>query len=244
MKQFARISTVIIAFAVGLHCRQATVCSADTEPLFEHAVVAADHSAASLAGIEILKKGGNVVDAAVATGFALSVVRPASCGIGGGGFMVIWDAEKKRGVALDYRERAPGCATRNMYVDPQDSKKVRPDASEHGHLAIAVPGHVAGLCFALREYGTLNLETVLAPAIRLCRAGVPVDKTDISIQKEVLQGFCQPSRISREICGALAAVRQQRRSVEGRRPVSLSAGKGAERHCETRGRRLLSWGSG
>jgi gamma-glutamyltranspeptidase/glutathione hydrolase len=175
--------------SVPIIIQSTTNCLADTEPTFEHAVVAADHSAASLAGIEILKQGGNVVDAAVATGFALSVVRPASCGIGGGGFMVIWDAERKRGVALDYRERAPGRATRDMYVDPNDPKKVRPDASEHGHLAIAVPGHVAGLCLALREYGTLELETVLAPAMRLCRDGVPVDKTDISIQKEVLLDF-------------------------------------------------------
>ncbi len=183
-----RIFKFLIA-SVPLIVDYSSTCRADMEPTYEHGVVAADHSAASLAGVAILKQGGNVVDAAVATGFALSVVRPASCGIGGGGLMVIWDAEKKRGVALDYRERAPGRAMRDMYVDPQDPKKVRPDASEHGHLAIAVPGHVAGLCFALREYGTLDLATVLAPAIRLCREGVVVDRTDISIQKEVLQDF-------------------------------------------------------
>src|SRR5215472_4550958 len=100
----------------------ATICRAADDAAFEHAVVAADHEAASLAGIEILKQGGNVVDAAVATGFALSVVRPASSGIGGGGFMLIWDADKKRGVALDYRERAPARATRDMFVDLHDPK--------------------------------------------------------------------------------------------------------------------------
>ncbi|MBI3865886.1 MAG: gamma-glutamyltransferase [Planctomycetia bacterium] len=163
--------------------------TAHAEDSYPHAVVAADHVAASEAGLEMLKRGGNVVDAAVATGFALSVVRPASSGIGGGGFMVIWDAKRQRAVALDYRERAPARATRTMYVNPRDPKKVVPDASEHGGLAIAVPGHVAGLCFALREYGTLDLKTVLAPAIRMCRDGVPVDRHDLYIQKDVAKDF-------------------------------------------------------
>jgi gamma-glutamyltranspeptidase/glutathione hydrolase len=165
------------------------VCRAEDDVSYEHAVVAADHEAASLAGIEILKRGGNVVDAAVATGFALSVVRPASSGIGGGGFMLIWDAEKKRGIALDYRERAPALARRNMYADHTNPKKVRPDASEHGPLAVAVPAHVAGLCHALGAYGTLDLKTVLAPALRLCREGFPVDQHDIGVQKQVIKDF-------------------------------------------------------
>jgi gamma-glutamyltranspeptidase/glutathione hydrolase len=160
---------------------------------YPHAVVAADHIAASEAGLEILKRGGNVVDAAVATGFALSVVRPASSGIGGGGFMVIWDAKNQRAIALDYRERAPAQATRDMYVDPRDRKKVLSDASEHGGLAVAVPGHVAGLCFALREFGTLDLKTVLAPAIRLCRDGVLIDGHDRFVQADVLKDFAAHS---------------------------------------------------
>jgi gamma-glutamyltranspeptidase / glutathione hydrolase len=162
---------------------------ADEPRTFSRAVVAADHPAASEAGVEILRQGGNVVDAAVATGFALSVVRPASSGIGGGGFMVIWDVRRKRAVALDYREQAPAAAARMMYVDPADPQKVLADASRHGGLAIAVPAHVAGLCRALHDYGTLDLKTVLGPALRLCREGVPVDAHDRYVQREVLKDF-------------------------------------------------------
>ena len=161
------------------------------DPVFQHGAVAADHPLASAAGVEILKQGGNVVDAAVATGFALSVVRPASCGIGGGGFMVIWDAAKQRAVAIDYREQAPAAATREMYLKPGVPEKARRDASRFGHLAVAVPGHVAGLCHALREYGTLDLKTVLAPALRLCREGFVVDPHDSEVQAEVIDDFRQ-----------------------------------------------------
>lgn len=151
---------------------------------FERGVVAADHPAASEAGAEMLRRGGNVVDAAVATSFALSVVRPASSGIGGGGFMVIWNARTQKAVALDYRERAPQQATAEMFVG-------KPGASEHGGLAVGVPGTVAGLCHALREYGTLDLPTALAPAIRLCREGVPVDEHDAETAKEMERRFAQ-----------------------------------------------------
>jgi len=186
---FAAAALVGITTMVCLVVLAATGNAAEIDVSYEHAVVAADHEAASLAGVEILKKGGNVVDAAIATGFALAVVRPASSGLGGGGFMVIWDAKKQKAVALDYRERAPAGAKRDMYVDPRNPRRVIPDASEHGGLAIAVPGHVAGLCYALREYGSLDLATVLEPALRLCRDGVAIDGQDIAVQKAVLKDF-------------------------------------------------------
>jgi gamma-glutamyltranspeptidase/glutathione hydrolase len=161
----------------------------DAEPVYRHAAVAADHPLASQAGVETLKQGGNVVDAAVATAFALSVVRPASCGIGGGGFMVIWDAAKRQATAIDYREKAPAKARREMFFDPDDPKKARESLSRFGPLAVAVPGHVAGLCHALENYGTRDLKTVLAPALRLCREGFVVDPHDAEVQLEVLDDF-------------------------------------------------------
>lgn len=155
---------------------------------FKHGVVAADHIAASEAGAEMLRQGGNAVDAAVATSFALSVVRPASCGIGGGGFMVIWDADKQQSVALDYRERAPAAATRDMF-EKFGPTKTRESGSVRGGMANAIPGTVAGLCYAAEEYGTLPLRTLLAPAIRLAKQGVLIDSHDIRSQASTLKKF-------------------------------------------------------
>ncbi len=161
----------------------------NAETVYPRAVVAADHPLASRCGADILRRGGNVVDAAVATGFALSVVRPASSGIGGGGFMVIWNADQRQATTIDYRERAPQAATRAMFADPKKPDHARDDLSRHGHLAIAVPMHVAGLCYALDHYGTLDLKTVLAPAIQLARDGIPVDQHQVDVQQEVLEMF-------------------------------------------------------
>jgi gamma-glutamyltranspeptidase/glutathione hydrolase len=136
-----------------------------------HAMVASDAPLASAAGIEILKRGGNAVDAAVAVGFALAVVYPEAGNIGGGGYMVI-HMRDGREAALDYREIAPLAATRDMYVD--DNGKLT-DKSVVGPLASGVPGAVAGLTEALAKYGTLSLAQVMAPAIRYADEGFVVD---------------------------------------------------------------------
>ncbi|MDB4886580.1 MAG: hypothetical protein JWN79_2018 [Gemmatimonadetes bacterium] len=136
-----------------------------------HAMVASDAPLASAAGIEILKRGGNAVDAAVAVGFALAVAYPEAGNIGGGGYMVIHMADG-RTAALDYREIAPLAATRDMYIDEHGKVTT---ASVVGPLASGVPGAVAGLTEALAKYGTMPLAQVMAPAIRYADEGIVVD---------------------------------------------------------------------
>jgi gamma-glutamyltranspeptidase/glutathione hydrolase len=136
-----------------------------------HAMVASDAPLASQAGVEILRQGGNAVDAAVAVGFALAVAYPEAGNLGGGGYMVIHMADG-RAAALDYREIAPLAATRNMYLD---STGKLTDKSIVGPTASGVPGAVAGLTTALAKYGTMTLAQVMAPAIRYAEQGVTVD---------------------------------------------------------------------
>jgi gamma-glutamyltranspeptidase/glutathione hydrolase len=133
-------------------------------------MVATDEQLGSEAGVEILKRGGNAVDAAVAVAFALAVVEPAAGNIGGGGFMLVRLADG-RATFLDYREVAPGKATREMYIK---DGKLDEEASVIGYRSVAVPGTVAGLELALKSYGTLKLAEVMAPAIRLAESGFPV----------------------------------------------------------------------
>lgn len=166
--------------------RAAEPAAPTDEKVYKQAVVAADHPLASAAGLAILKAGGNVVDAAVATSFALTVLRPASCGLGGGGFMVIWNAKDQQATVIDYRERAPAAATHNMYAKLPGTDKQRQLASRQGPLAVAVPCTVAGLSYAVKEYGTLDLKTVMLPAIQLARRGVPINEHMRSVQKGML----------------------------------------------------------
>ncbi len=133
-----------------------------------HGMVVSVHHLAADAGLRILEEGGNAVDAAVATGFALAVVHPAAGNLGGGGFMLMRDHTGKT-IFLDYREKAPLAATETMYLDAAGN--VIPGASTLGYRSIATPGSVAGLVFAERKYGRLGLKRVMAPAIELARAG-------------------------------------------------------------------------
>lgn len=141
------------------------------------AMVASAHPLATQAGLEILRQGGNAVDAAVATAFALGVVEPNASGLGGGGYILFYNAKTGRAECVDYREQAPARATPDMYPLSPDGKGVRDKASTIGHRASAVPGNLAGLSLALQRWGTLSLAEVLAPAIRLAEEGYPVTKT-------------------------------------------------------------------
>lgn len=150
---------------------------------YQRFAVAADHPLASEAGAEILRAGGNAVDAAVATSFALSVVRPFSCGIGGGGFMVIAGADAPP-TAICYREMAPAAIGPETYERIDDR-----DASVRGGLACGVPGTVAGLLHALEKYGSMDRARVLAPAIRLAREGFAADAAYAGAARGVIAKF-------------------------------------------------------
>jgi gamma-glutamyltranspeptidase / glutathione hydrolase len=139
----------------------------------QNGMVASAHPLATQAGVEILQQGGNAIDAAVATTLAISVVEPFSAGIGGGGFAILKMGDKQV-ESLDFRERAPKKASRSMYLDAQG--KVRPNASLEGHLAAGVPGTIAGLAAAHRQYGKLPWRKVVAPAIKLAREGFIVSE--------------------------------------------------------------------
>ena len=199
-----------IVFSLG-GCRTKTAIEtllADGRPreVYRNAAVAADHPVASLAGVEMLRRGGNAVDAAVATSFTLSVTRPYSCGIGGGGFMLIYQpASAQRPaqqIAVNYREVAPKAVGRDYYVDLDD-----PTASKFGHNAVAVPGTVAGLLYVLERWGTLDRQTVLGPAIRAAEMGFIADANYVSACEGFARTVAQHSHLqehSRYILDTLA----------------------------------------
>ncbi len=199
-----RIVLTVICLANALaHDAIADELATARPTTFQHGVVAADHAAASEAGARILREGGNVVDAAVATSFALSVVRPASCGIGGGGFMVIWDAKAQQAIALDYRERAPANVSASDYLDAEDSRRAEP-ASVRGGMAVGVPGHVAGLCYAAEKYGTLPVRQLLQPALDLCHSGVEIDQHDVEAQAAALRTIRSHENYESRFSGLIA----------------------------------------
>jgi len=157
-----RIRKLLIVFLLTLRA------VASTQPVHaRHAIVVSVHELASQVGVEIMRVGGNAVDAAVATGFALAVVHPAAGNLGGGGFMLLRLADGKVHF-VDFREKAPAAATANMYLDLHGDVS---DDAWLGYRAIGVPGSVAGLAYAEKKFGKLTLAQVIAPAIKLARDG-------------------------------------------------------------------------
>src|SRR3989338_4988904 len=148
-------------------------------------VVTAQHLATHV-GVDVLKAGGNAVDAAVAVGYALAVVYPAAGNLGGGGFMTIQLADGRK-TFLDFREKAPLAATADMYLD-RDGNVVK-GASTYGHLAVGVPGTVSGMEMARAKYGTMQRATLLAPAIRYAREGFVLEQGDIAMLMTATENF-------------------------------------------------------
>jgi gamma-glutamyltranspeptidase / glutathione hydrolase len=162
--------------AIAQERRDNTLIPADTihAVAAEHGMVVAQEKIAARIGADVLRRGGNAVDAAVATGFAMAVTYPRAGNIGGGGFMVIHSAERHEDIAIDYRETAPAATTRDIFLGADgkpDNAKSRESA-----LGIGVPGTVAGLTLALEKYGSgkFTLSELLKPAIDLARDGIPI----------------------------------------------------------------------
>jgi len=192
LARFLILSSLCALFA-------ATLAAAPLRPTHApHAIVTSVHELASNAGIEMLHAGGNAIDAAVATGFALAVVHPQAGNLGGGGFLLLRNGTGETHF-IDFREKAPTAATENMYLDaqgnviPESSK----DSSVVGYKSIGVPGSVAGLVYAEKKYGKLSLEKVIAPAIKLAHDGFPLayeDTQDLN-KDEYLAQFPESKRI-------------------------------------------------
>src|SRR6202165_4134260 len=173
--------------------------TASTEPVHaQHGIVVSVHELASRAGVEMLRAGGNAIDAAIATGFALAVVHPQAGNLGGGGFLLLRNATGETRF-IDFREKAPAAATENMYLDAQGNviPDFGKDSSVVGYKSIGVPGSVAGLVYAEKKYGKLSLEKIIAPAIKLARDGFPLAYEDTQDLKkdEYLAQFPESKRI-------------------------------------------------
>ncbi len=173
------IAGLLVAFLVigivPVAARDAAILSARDifHPVFaRHGMVSTQEATATGIGVDILKKGGNAVDAAVAVAFALAVTLPRAGNIGGGGFMMVHMAESGKTAAIDYREMAPAGASGDMYLDAQGN--VVKQRARFSYLSVGVPGTVAGMALALEKYGTMSLAQVMAPAIFLARDGVTV----------------------------------------------------------------------
>ncbi|HEY6418737.1 MAG TPA: gamma-glutamyltransferase [Candidatus Binataceae bacterium] len=168
--RLAACALIIILVASIPAANSAPAESPDVSAVAQRAMVVSESEQATAAGVEILRRGGNAVDAACATALALGITNPAASGIGGGGFMLIYMAATKQVYALDYRERAPLKASPTMFVRDGHPNEA---LAQNGILAVATPGEIAGIDAALRRFGVMKFQTVAAPAIKLARDGFP-----------------------------------------------------------------------
>ncbi|MDR6886278.1 MULTISPECIES: gamma-glutamyltransferase [Variovorax] len=152
----------------------------------EHGMVVSAQHLATKVGVDVLKRGGNAVDAAVAVGYALAVVYPAAGNLGGGGFMTVQLADGRK-TFLDFREKAPLAATANMYLD-KDGNVIK-GLSTNGHLAVGVPGTVSGMEYAREKYGTMKRADLIAPSIQLADKGFALEQGDIDMLRTSTNDF-------------------------------------------------------
>ncbi|MCL1119598.1 gamma-glutamyltransferase [Shewanella seohaensis] len=183
MRRAGTFRPLILAIAMALpllssptlHAEEPSIFSqmATAQPVWaKHGMVASQEALASRTGIEILKQGGNAVDAAVAVAFSLAVTLPRAGNIGGGGFMLVHLAKENKTIAIDYREMAPSKAKKDIFLD-ENGDAVTKLSREHG-LAVGVPGTVMGMSLALEKYGTMTMAQVTAPAIKMAQEGISV----------------------------------------------------------------------
>ncbi|MDH4255101.1 MAG: gamma-glutamyltransferase [Gammaproteobacteria bacterium] len=173
MKLNARLQHLFVATlgAIFLFASISSLADGRIAVRGKNGIVASSSAIASEVGVQVMKDGGNVVDAAIATAFAMAVTWPSAGNIGGGGFMIYHGADGET-AAFDFREKAPLAATADMYLD--DEGNIRDNSNHDGLLAVGVPGTVAGLALAHERYGSKPWKDLVAPAVRLARDGIPV----------------------------------------------------------------------
>ncbi|OPZ50819.1 MAG: Gamma-glutamyltranspeptidase precursor [Firmicutes bacterium ADurb.BinA052] len=201
MKGLAILAATLLLLAVMSIGSGMVLAQADLDPhapldtVARHGMVAAAHPLAAQAGVDVMRAGGNAIDAAIATALTLNVVEPNASGLGGGGFMVIRFAKTGDVAVIDYREKAPASATRDMYASDQAKKELW---TQLGGKAIGVPGTLKGLEMALQMYGTLAFADVAAPAIKLAEEGFEVSSELSGIIKdnyEKLARYNDPDKV-------------------------------------------------
>jgi len=183
--RFKPLSLAVLSF-----CSASAFAASQAPVAAENGMVVSAQHLATRVGVDVLKDGGNAVDAAVAVGYALAVVYPAAGNLGGGGFMTIQLADGRK-TFLDFREKAPLAATANMYLD-KDGNVVK-GASTTGHLAVGVPGTVSGMEMAREKYGTMKRAALIAPAIKYAQDGFVLDQGDVDLLVTATEDFKKDS---------------------------------------------------
>lgn len=192
--QTLRTPLILLSLLIPLFISPSLFAASEPAVEARNGMVVSSQHLASQIGADILKAGGNAIDAAVAVGYAQAVVNPCCGNIGGGGFMTLHTADGKN-IFINFRETAPASASADMYLD-KDGNLIK-GASLYGYLAAGVPGTVKGLDYALEKYGTMNREQVMAPAIKLARDGFILTRADTDVLDTTTERFKQDAEVAR-----------------------------------------------